>query len=113
MINCFGSKYFTFKNIILLLWYSKFFLNYQRVKKISVTKSVNFSNGWKKKLKYHLLARKDWRGITFKSKFFKNVLYSKLYNFNILKKIIKILIAEKKNYSFRYRIVHKYVFTLI
>jgi ubiquinone/menaquinone biosynthesis C-methylase UbiE len=96
VINCFGSKYFTFKNIILLLWYSKFFLNYQRVKKISVTKNVNFSNEWKKKLKYHLLTRKDWRGITIKSNLFKDVLYSKLCNFTILKKIIKILIAEKK-----------------
>lgn len=113
MINCFGSKYFAYKNFILLLWYSKFFLNYYRVKKISVTKCVNFSNKWKKKLKYNLLDRKDWRGIALKSSLFKDVFYSKLYNFAILKKIIKILITEKKNYSFRYRIIYRYVFTLI
>jgi SAM-dependent methyltransferase len=63
---------------------------------MSVTKSVNFSNKWKKKLNYDLLDQKDWRGIPLKSNLFKDVFYSKLYNFSILKKIIKILIAEKK-----------------
>ena len=78
MINCFGNKYFTYINIILLLWYSKFFLNYHRVNKMSVTKSVNFTNKWKKKLNYNLLDRKDWRGIPLKSNLFKEVFYSKL-----------------------------------
>ena len=92
----FKENFFLFKNIVLIIWYSKFFLNYYITKKKAVQKSAEFSNIWKKKLKLDLLDQKDWRKIHVSDNLFKNTYYRKLYNFVILKKAIKILIAEKK-----------------
>lgn len=91
----FKENFFYLKNIVLIIWYSKLFLNYYITKKKAVQKSAEFSNIWKKKLKLDLLDQKDWRKIHVTDNLFKNTYYRKLYNFVILKKAIKILIAEK------------------